>query len=77
MKRKTSITLASDVPARVDQLAGSKRSRSAVIEHIPRLHFRQRSRREIHTRDLQRINTAAARLNSEAEDVLAYQALKN
>ena len=60
----------------VDRLAGSKHSRSAVIEHILRLHFQQRSRREIHVGDLERINAAAARLNSEVEDVLLYLALK-
>jgi metal-responsive CopG/Arc/MetJ family transcriptional regulator len=76
MKRKTSITLSSDVLAMVDRLAGSKHSRSAVIEHILRLHFQQRSRSKIHARDLKRINAAAARLNSEAEGVLTYQALK-
>jgi len=77
MKRKTSITLSSDVLAKIDRLAGVKLSRSAVIEHILRLHFRQRSRREIHARDLKRINAAAAHLNSDAEDVLTYQALKD
>jgi metal-responsive CopG/Arc/MetJ family transcriptional regulator len=77
MKRKTSITLSSDVLAKVDRMAGSKHSRSAVIEHILRLHFRERSRRKIHARDLERINASAARLNSEAEDVLTYQALKD
>jgi metal-responsive CopG/Arc/MetJ family transcriptional regulator len=76
MKRKTSITLSSDVLAKIDRLAGSKLSRSAVIEHILRLHFRQKSRRKIHARDLRRINAAAARLNSEAEDVLTYQEMK-
>jgi len=59
--------------ARVDRLAGSKLSRSAVIERILRLHFQQSSCREIHARDLERIN-AAARLNSEAEDVLPQEA---
>jgi metal-responsive CopG/Arc/MetJ family transcriptional regulator len=77
MKRKTSITLSSDVLAKVDGLAGSKHSRSAVIERILRLHFRQRSRGKIHARDLERINAAADRLNSEGEDALTYQALKD
>jgi metal-responsive CopG/Arc/MetJ family transcriptional regulator len=76
MKERASITLSSDVLARVDHLAGSKHSRSGVIEHILRLHFQQRSRRKIHSRDLERINAAAVRLNSEADDVLTYQALK-
>jgi metal-responsive CopG/Arc/MetJ family transcriptional regulator len=73
MKEKTSITLSSDVLTKVDRLAGSKLSRSAFIEHVLRNYFRDRSRRKMHARDLERINTAAARLNSEAEDVLEYQ----
>jgi metal-responsive CopG/Arc/MetJ family transcriptional regulator len=73
MKEKTSITLSSDVLAKVDRLAGSKLSRSAFIERVLRNYFRERSRRKMHARDLERINTAADRLNSEAEDVLAYQ----
>jgi metal-responsive CopG/Arc/MetJ family transcriptional regulator len=74
MKRQTSITLSSDLLAKVDQLAGSKHSRSAVIEHILRLHFRHKSRRKVYAHDLERTNAAAARLNLEAEDVLTYQA---
>jgi metal-responsive CopG/Arc/MetJ family transcriptional regulator len=77
MKEKTSITLSSDVLAKVDHLAGSKFSRSAFIEQVLRHYFRERARRKIHTRDLERIIAAADRLNSEAEDVLAYQALED
>lgn len=77
MKEKTSITLSSDVLAKVDSLAGSRRSRSAFIESVLRLYFRERVRRKIHARDLQRINAAADRLNSEAEDVLTYQTLED
>ena len=73
MKEKTSITLSSDVLTKVDRLAGSKLSRSAFIERVLRNYFRERSRRKMHARDLERINTAADRLNSEAEDVLEYQ----
>jgi metal-responsive CopG/Arc/MetJ family transcriptional regulator len=75
MKEKTSITLSSEVLAKIDSLAGSKVSRSAFIERILRLYFRERARRKIHTRDLERLNAAADRLNSEADDVLSYQAL--
>lgn len=74
---RMSITLSSEVLGKVDRLNGSKLSRSEFIEHILRLHFRQRSRGKTHVRDLRRINSAAARLNSEAEDVLTYQALKD
>jgi hypothetical protein len=77
MKKKASSALSSDVLAKVDQLAGSKHSRSLIIQHILRLHFRQSSRGETHACDLGRINAAADRLNSEAEDVLAYQAFKD
>jgi metal-responsive CopG/Arc/MetJ family transcriptional regulator len=77
MKRKISLTLSSDMLAKVDRLTQSRHSRSAVIEHILRLHFRRASHGKIHTRDLGLINAPAARLNEEAEDVLAYQALKD
>ena len=73
MKEKTSITLSSDVLERVDNLAGSKFSRSAVIEHVLRNYFRERARRKTHARDLELINAAADRLNSEAADVMEYQ----
>lgn len=69
MKEKTSITLSSDLLKKVDQVAGSKVSRSAFIERVLRLYFR----RQIHHRDLERINAGAEALNSEAEDVLTYQ----
>jgi metal-responsive CopG/Arc/MetJ family transcriptional regulator len=74
MKEKTSITLSSDILAKVDHLAGSKLSRSAFIEHVLRSYFRERSRRKVQARDLERINAAADRLNSEAAEVLEYQA---
>ena len=75
MKEKTSITLSSDLLAQVDRDAGSKLSRSAFIEGVLRLYFRERTRKRIHARDLERINAAADRLNAEAEDALSYQAL--
>jgi metal-responsive CopG/Arc/MetJ family transcriptional regulator len=77
LKERISVTLSPDVLAKVDHLAGSKISRSEFIENILRLHFRHKSLRKIHAHDLERINAAAARLNSEAEDVLTYQALKH
>ena len=73
MKEKTPISL-SDILAEVGRLAGSKFSRSAFIERVLRNYFRERSRRKIHARDLERINAAAERLNSEAAEVLEYQA---
>ncbi len=74
MKQKTSITLSSEVLAKVDHLTGSKLSRSAFIERVLRDYFRERTRRKTHARDLERINAAADRLNSEAAEVLEYQA---
>jgi len=74
MKEKTSISLSSDILAKVDRLAGSKYSRSAIIEQVLRRFFRERHRRRVSARDLERLNAAAERLNLEAEDVLRYQA---
>ncbi len=74
MKEKTSITLSPEVLAQVDQAAGRRMSRSAVIEQVLRGYFRERNRRKIHARDLERINAAADRLNREAAEVLEYQA---
>jgi metal-responsive CopG/Arc/MetJ family transcriptional regulator len=74
MKEKTSITLSSDLLAKVDHLAGTAVSRSAFIERVLRNYFRDRARRKTHARDLERINAAADRLNLEAAEVLDYQA---
>jgi metal-responsive CopG/Arc/MetJ family transcriptional regulator len=74
MKEKTSITLSPDILAKVDRVAGSKLSRSAVIEQALRDYFEERGRQAVHARDLERINAAADRLNSEASEILEYQA---
>jgi len=74
MKEKTSITLSSDLLAKIDQLAGEKRSRSAFIERVLRDYLTERRRRAAHARDLERINAAAERLNAEMADALEYQA---
>lgn len=74
MKEKTSITLSKDLLAKVDQVAGSKQSRSAFIERVLRKYLRDRQRAKIHAKDLNLLNQAADRLNMEAEDVLEYQA---
>jgi metal-responsive CopG/Arc/MetJ family transcriptional regulator len=73
-KEKTSITLAPDVLAGVDQLAGSKYSRSAIIEHVLRRYLKEQARARIQARDLEQLNRAAEELNAEAADVLDYQA---
>ena len=74
IKEKTSITLSRDVLSGIDRLAGSKRSRSAVIEGVLRLYLRQRERERINARDLELLNRAADSLNAEMADVLKDQA---
>lgn len=74
MKEKTSITLSSDLLAKIDRSIGTKVSRSAFIELVLRQHFMKHTRARIHARDVGLINAAADRLNAEAEDVLSYQA---
>ena len=73
MKEKTSITLSSEVLARIDRLAGSSRSRSAFIENVLRGYLLERERAAVQARDLERINRVAEQLNSEAADVMEYQ----
>jgi metal-responsive CopG/Arc/MetJ family transcriptional regulator len=74
MREKTSITLSSDVLEKIDRAAGNGSSRSAFIEGVLREYFQHETRRQIHARDLERINAAADSLNKEALDVLEYQA---
>ena len=74
MKEKISITLSSEVLARIDRLAGSSQSRSAFIESVLRRYLLERERAAVQARDLKRINHAADRLNAEAADVMEYQA---
>ena len=74
MKEKTSITLSSEVLARIDRLAGSSHSRSAFIERVLRQYLLERERAAVQARDLERINHAADQLNAEAADVMEYQA---
>jgi metal-responsive CopG/Arc/MetJ family transcriptional regulator len=75
MKEKTSITLSTDVLAGIDRLAGSKHSRSFFIEQVLRSYLRQRARQQAQARDLDRLNSAAQRLNAEAADVIEYQGM--
>jgi len=74
MKEKTPITLSREVLARIDRLAGSRHSRSSFIERVLRRYLLARERSAVQARDLQRINQAADRLNSEAADALEFQA---
>jgi metal-responsive CopG/Arc/MetJ family transcriptional regulator len=74
MKEKTSVTLSPEVLAGIDRLAGTKHSRSAVIERVLRQYLRERAQATIQARDLALLNDAADILNLEAEEVLEYQA---
>jgi metal-responsive CopG/Arc/MetJ family transcriptional regulator len=62
------------VLAGIDQLAGTKHSRSAVIERILRKYLREQAKAVAEARDLAILNDGADRLNQEAADVLDYQA---
>jgi len=74
MKEKTSVTLSKDVLIAIDRLAGSRHSRSSVIEWALRKYLEERKRAQIHARDLEILNREADRLNAENEDWLQYQA---
>ena len=74
MKEKTSVTLSLEVLAGIDRLAGTKHSRSAVIERVLRKYLREQAKAAAESRDLAILNDAADRLNQEAADVLDYQA---
>ena len=73
MKIKTSITLSKDVFKAVNKLSRSYRNRSEFIEIALRAYIAQAIRSEQNVRDLEIMNRRADTLNSEAEDVLAYQ----
>lgn len=75
MKQKTSITLSKDLLDFVDRLAGTRNSRSGVIERVLRAYFREHKRAAIAARDLALINSSADQLNAEAEEVLQFQAM--
>ena len=73
MKGKTSVTLSRDVLAGIDRLAGSKYSRSAVIDNVLRQYLTDRAKAATQRRDLELINASLDELNAEAEDTLDYQ----
>ena len=73
MKGKTSVTLSPDVLAGIDRVAGSKYSRSALIDHVLRQYLKNRAKAAIQRRDLELINASSDELNAEAEDALDYQ----
>jgi metal-responsive CopG/Arc/MetJ family transcriptional regulator len=74
MKEKTSITLSKEVLTGIDRIAGSKQTRSALIESVLREHLQAKARAERDARDAEIINRNAKRLNRDAEDGLELQA---
>lgn len=74
MKKKISITLSTDLLLKIDRLICPNGSRSAFIEKVLKDHFQKLERQAIQQRDFVLINANADYLNSEAEDVLRYQA---
>ena len=76
MKHKMSITLSEAVLRAVDRRAERFRNnRSGFIERAVRSYLADLDRKERDAEELARINRHAARLNQEAEDVLAYQVI--
>jgi len=73
MKVKTSITLSEDVIEAVDHFTGKSNNRSEFIETALRSYIAQKKRDAQNSHDLEIINRRHARLNREAEDVLAFQ----
>jgi Arc/MetJ-type ribon-helix-helix transcriptional regulator len=76
MKIRTFITLSEDAVKAMDKLSGRYKNRSEFIELALRHHLAQLIRKERNARDLELINLRADRLNGEAFDVLAYQAVE-
>ncbi|PYT24099.1 MAG: hypothetical protein DMG57_30030 [Acidobacteria bacterium] len=69
---KTSITLPDDLLKSVDR---SDSNRSAFIERALRVYLARLEKAKREARDIEIINSRAARLNQEAQDVLEYQGL--
>jgi metal-responsive CopG/Arc/MetJ family transcriptional regulator len=74
MKEKTSVTLSPHVLAQIDRMAGTKRSRSAVIEDVLRQFLREQSRAERRARDIAILNKYADEMKRDALDGLDEQA---
>ncbi len=74
MKTKTSVTLSEDVLRLIDENAKGEKNRSAFIEAAVRAYLEVVRRHGRDRDDLSIINRLAEKLNSEASDVLSYQA---
>ena len=73
MKVKTSITVEKDLLEAVDEMAGTNKNRSEVIEAAIQAYIVERTMNAGNARDLDLINESADILNQEALDVLDYQ----
>ncbi len=73
MKVKTSVTLPKDLLTSVDNLVGSRQSRSKFIEAAVRAYVAMMIRREQNAHDLEILNRCADELNKQAEDLHEYQ----
>lgn len=73
MKVKTSVTLSAEVIQDVDRFTRESGNRSEFIEAALKEFIGRQIRAEQDRRDLEIINRRHARLNREAEDVLAFQ----
>ena len=77
MKVKTSVTLSESILATVDKRARKlRKNRSEFIEAAIATFVEQLDRGEIAARDIEIIERHADALNAEADDVLAYQAVR-
>jgi metal-responsive CopG/Arc/MetJ family transcriptional regulator len=74
MKEKTSVTLSPEALHGIDELAGAKRSRSAVLDEIVLRYMRERKKAQRRARDIAILNRYADELNRNAEDGLDEQA---
>jgi len=73
MKAKTSLTLSEEVLQNLDRLAGSKQSRSSLVDQILRGFFEQRERARRDAREVAALNRHAKELNEEMSDALSFQ----
>ena len=74
MKEKTSVTLSPDVIAGIDRVAGSRQSRSALIEDVLRRFLKEEERARRNAREIELLNRAADELGAEVLETLDYQA---
>jgi metal-responsive CopG/Arc/MetJ family transcriptional regulator len=74
MRAKTSVTLSPETLRAMDEYSGGELNRSRLIERAVLEFLARRRRAQREARDLEILDRCADELNSEVEDVLAYQA---